>query len=113
MAVKKSVKKCPQCRGKMQRVLFDAGYGVEVESMHCAKCGYNITEGGKLKKAIAELRGRMSKDVKIIRVGEGLGIRFPNEFVKSYKLRRGMHALMKPGDGYMQIVAGSKTGRIR
>lgn len=108
MAAKNVVEKCPQCKGKMQKVLFDAGYGVRVESMHCAKCGYNVTESGGLKKAIAKLRERMGKDVKIIRVGEGLGVRFPNEFVKSYKLRRGMHALMKPGDGLIEIVAGGK-----
>ena len=37
-------KKCPQCKNDMNNVKFDIGYGIEVDSLHCKKCGFNITD---------------------------------------------------------------------
>ena len=88
--------KCPQCKTDLERVKFDMGYGVEVESLHCKACGFNITEDNKIKTAIASLREQMSKEVKIVKVGTGLGVRFPNEVVKNYKLKKGEEVILKP-----------------
>ncbi len=89
-------KTCPQCKAKLDKVKFDIGYGVEVESLHCRKCGHNITEQGKLTKALSSLRRQMSKEIKVVRVGTGLGIRFPNEVVKSYNIKKGQEIVLKP-----------------
>ena len=91
-----ATKKCQQCKANLEKVKFDIGYGVEVESLHCKKCGFNITENNGLKTAISSLRAQMSKEIKIVRVGTGLGIRLPNEVVKSYKLKKGEEIVLKP-----------------
>ena len=85
--------------------MFDVGYGIEVESIHCKKCGFNITDDAKLTKALAELRQQMSKEVKIVHVGAGLGVRLPNEIVKNYNLKAGEEVLLKPeADGIKLVV---------
>ncbi len=87
---------CPQCKSNLEKVKFDVGYGIEVESLHCKKCGFNITDKNKLKTAIGSLREQMSKEVKIIKVGTGLGVRFPNELAKNYKLKKGEEITLRP-----------------
>ena len=37
-------KKCPQCKNDMDKIKFDIGYGIEVDSLHCKKWGFNITD---------------------------------------------------------------------
>lgn len=88
--------KCPQCKSELKKVVFDIGYGVNVESLHCDKCGFNITKDDRLKKALSSLREQMAKEIKIIKVGTGLGVRFPNEVVKNFSLRKGEELLLKP-----------------
>ena len=90
------VNKCPQCRSELKNVVFDVGYGVNVESLHCDQCGFNITKDNKLKEAISSLREQMSKKIKVIKVGTGLGVRFPNEVVKNFSLKKGEEILLKP-----------------
>ena len=80
--------------------IFNIGYGIEVKSKHCRRCGFNVTPKDRLNKALKLLRHNMKKEVKIIKIGTGLGLRFPNEIVKSYKLKKGEDILLKPdGDG--------------
>ena len=47
-----------------------------------------ITEDNKLKKALSSLRKQMSKEVKVIEIGSGLGVRLPNEIVRNFSLNR-------------------------
>ena len=99
------MKKCPQCKSALKKVVFYVGYGVDVESLHCAKCGFNITKDDKLKTALASLGDKMAKEIKIIKVGAGLGLRFPNEIVKSFKLRKGEEISIKPEiDGFKLVI---------
>lgn len=88
--------KCTQCKAEMEKVTVDIGYGIEVDSLHCEQCGFNVTEDKKLDQALANLRVQMSKEVKVVRVGTGLGVRIPNEMVKNYHLEAGEEILMKP-----------------
>ncbi|MFH1316917.1 MAG: AbrB/MazE/SpoVT family DNA-binding domain-containing protein [Candidatus Woesearchaeota archaeon] len=97
-------KNCPQCKANLEKVKFDVGYGIEVESLHCKKCGFNITQENKLENAIKTLREQMNKEVKVVTVGTGLGIRFPNEFVKNYKLKKGEDITIKPESDGIKIV---------
>lgn len=100
-----SLKQCPQCKAQLEKVKFDVGYGIKVESLHCRSCGFNITENQKLKAAIGSLREQMSKEVKIIKVGMGLGIRFPNDIVKNYRLKKGEDIHLRPeADGIKVVV---------
>ncbi|MBI5389529.1 hypothetical protein HZB01_04070 [Candidatus Woesearchaeota archaeon] len=100
------MKTCPQCKTEMEKVVFDVGYGVNVESMHCKKCGFNITEKDTLKTALDGLRQQMRKEVKIVQIGTGLGVRFPNEVVKSYHLKKGEEMFLKPeSDGIKLVVS--------
>ncbi|MDP7116389.1 MAG: AbrB/MazE/SpoVT family DNA-binding domain-containing protein [Candidatus Woesearchaeota archaeon] len=80
----------------MKKVIFDLGYGVDVESFHCKKCGFNVTPDKKMKKALTSLRDQMKKEIKIIKIGDGLGVRFPNEIVKSYNIKKGGEITIKP-----------------
>jgi hypothetical protein len=88
----------------MKTAEFGVGYGIAITSLHCEKCGFNITDPKKLKHALAKLRKRMEKNVKIVHIGAGIGIRFPNEFVKSYNLKAGVKALLKPEADGIKIV---------
>ncbi len=88
--------KCPQCKNEMKRIKFDIGYGIEVDSMNCDKCKFNVTPDNKMKKAIDLLREKMRKEVKIIQVGNGLGIRLTNNIVKNYNLKKGESLSLKP-----------------
>ena len=65
--------KCTQCKSEMEKVQFDVGYGISVDSLHCEKCGFNITQDKKLKNALSTLREQMSKPVKLVRIGTGIG----------------------------------------
>lgn len=90
------VKKCPQCKKEMEKTRFDIGYGIEIDSLHCKRCGFNVTDNKVLNKAILTLKEQMAKEVKIIEIGTGLGIRFPNEIVKTFKFKKGEEILVKP-----------------
>ena len=80
----------------MEKVIFDVGYGVSVASLHCKNCGFNITEDSKLKKCMQDLRSQMKKEVKIIQIGSGLGIRLPNNLVTSYNIKKGEAVMVQP-----------------
>lgn len=99
-------KNCPQCKANLEKVKFDVGYGIEVESLHCSKCGFNITKNNRLKKALSSLREQMSKEVKVVKVGTGLGVRFPNDVVKSFKVKKGEKVLLKPEADGIKLVIG-------
>lgn len=96
--------KCPTCNLGMKQVKFDVGYGIKVDSLHCDKCGFNITDDKVLNKALISLKEQMTKEVKIIEVGTGLGIRFPNEVVKSLKLRKGEEIIVKPETDGLKLI---------
>lgn len=96
--------KCPECKSKMEKIKFDVGYGIEVNSLHCKECGFNITNEEVLNKAIIDLKEQMVKEVKIIEIGTGLGIRFPNEIVKSLKLKKGEEIIIKPEKGGLKLI---------
>ena len=99
-------KKCPQCKSEMRKVLFDISYGVNVESLHCDKCEFNITKDNKLKRALDSLKEQMSKEIKVIKIGTGLGVRFPNEVVRSFNLKKGKEVVLKPElDGVKLVVS--------
>jgi len=100
--------RCPQCKASMKKIKFDVGYGIEVDSLHCKKCGHNVTDERVMKRALLRLRKKMSKEVKIIRVGIGLGVRIPNELAKSFNLQKGRNVLLQPEEGGIKLVVDKK-----
>jgi len=42
------------------------------------------------------LKKQMTKQVKIIKVGTGLGMRFPNDLVKNLNLKKGKELILEP-----------------
>ena len=96
--------RCPQCKREMRKMEFDAGYGVKVESMHCEKCGFNITQKDAMSKALKSIRERMSKEVKLVQVGTGIGIRIPNMITKALGLRKGREVLLEPEEKGIRVV---------
>ncbi len=88
----------------MKETTFDIGYKLEVNALHCARCGFNITDEQVLNTAIDKLKEQMSKEVKVIEIGTGLGIRFPNELVKHFKLKKGEDILVKPEKDCLKLV---------
>ncbi|MFH0752162.1 MAG: AbrB/MazE/SpoVT family DNA-binding domain-containing protein [archaeon] len=88
----------------MEKMKFDIGYNIEVDSLHCKNCEFNVTDDKKLNEALSELRKKMSKDIKLIRIGEGLGIRLPNDIVKSYNLKKGRIVSLTSEEDGLKIV---------
>jgi len=98
-------KTCPQCKALMQKMGYDIGYGIEVKSHHCQECGFNLTDDKQLQPALRALREKMQKEIKLVQVGNGIGIRIPNELAKSYKLKKGEPITLKPEDDGIKLVA--------
>ena len=96
--------RCPQCEARMEKIQFDIGYGIKVDSLHCKKCGHNVTNEKRMNRALLELRKMMSKEVKIIRVGIGLGVRIPNELAKRFHLQKGKNVLLQPEEDGIKLV---------
>lgn len=83
------IMRCPKCNTTMEKVKWDVGFGVLVSSFHCPKCKFNLTDEKGVNRAIIKLRKRMTFERKIVRIGTGFGLRFPNELVEEYKIGRG------------------------
>ena len=98
--------KCLQCKSIMENAKFDVGYGIEVESLHCKKCGHNVTDAKVMNRALLKLRKQMAKQVKIVRIGLGLGIRIPNELAKSFHLHKGETVLLQPEENAIKLIVG-------
>ena len=88
----------------MKETTFDVGYNLEVNALHCVRCGFNVTEEQELSAVLDKLKEQMAKEVKIIEIGTGLGIRFPNEIVKHFKLKKGEEILVKPEKDGLKLV---------
>ncbi|MBU2634414.1 MAG: AbrB/MazE/SpoVT family DNA-binding domain-containing protein [Nanoarchaeota archaeon] len=96
--------KCSECKSDMKKIKFDVGYGIRVDSLHCEKCGFNVTDDKVLNKALGSLKEQMSKEVKVIEIGTGIGIRFPNEIVKSFNLKKGGEIIVKPDVDGLKLI---------
>jgi hypothetical protein len=92
----------------MQEVIFDIGYGITIDSLHCRRCGHNTTIDKELKSAIGSLRAQIKREVKLIKVGEGIGLRLPNEIVKAYNLKKGAEILLQPEMNGIRIVTAQQ-----
>jgi len=95
------VKKCPQCKSTLKRVVFDVGYGVDVDSLHCGKCGFNITEDKKLKKALTSLKEQMTKEGSV-----------QDFFSKSASLVAGLKSVGVSNFNQVNISDGEKFSRF-
>lgn len=49
--------KCPKCKSKMEKVEYDIGFEVSVDSYTCPNCMLNITDRKRLDKLMHKLRG--------------------------------------------------------
>ncbi len=88
--------KCPKCKGDMEKVKYDVGFGIVVDSLACPVCKFNITDEKILDEAMEKMRKKMAIRTKILRIGTGIGIRFPNEIVKNRNLRKGQEIEIIP-----------------
>jgi len=73
------MEKCPQCKAELKKVRFDVGYGIDVESLHCEKCGFNITEDKLIKKRIndiesGKIKGKTEKELNDYLKSRGVNI---------------------------------------
>jgi len=57
-----------------------------------------------LNTALGSLKEQMTKEVKVIEIGTGLGIRFPNEIVKSFNLKKGKEIVVKPEVNGLRLI---------
>ena len=81
--------KCSNCGNDMQKVKYDVGFGIFVDSYSCSNCRHNFTDENVLDKAMDKLREKMAIKVKLLKVGTGVGIRLPNEIVKNMGFKSG------------------------
>ncbi len=81
--------KCTNCGGKLEKVKYDVGFGIVVDSYTCSNCHHNVTDEKTLDAVMEKLRERMAVRVKLVKVGTGIGLRLPNEIARRMKLRQG------------------------
>ncbi len=98
------MKRCPNCNSPLKPVKWDIGQGLFVDSLHCYTCRNNVTDERHLQEKLDEFRRRNAKDIKVVGVGEGLGIRFPNEIVEQYRIKKGVKVTVNPGKNGIEIV---------
>lgn len=96
--------KCPQCSKPLKRWQFDIGHGVRVPSLHCTYCQFNVTDEAALKEQLSKVRERLSKEVKVVAIGDGLGIRFPKGLVEEYGIKKGARLRLKPGESGVEVI---------
>ena len=96
--------KCPGCGAQLRSTRYDVGWDVVIPTKHCVQCGYNKTDEEMLASGLAKLRGRMNASVKVVAIGDGLGIRFPKEIVDHYAIRKGGKVEIRPGRKRLEIV---------
>ena len=88
--------KCPKCKEEMEKVKYDVGFGIVVDSLTCPTCKFNVTDEKVLDKAMEKMRKKMAIRTKILRIGTGIGIRFPNEIVRNRNLKKGQEIEIIP-----------------
>ena len=88
--------KCPKCKEKMEMVKYDLGFGIVVDSLTCPDCKFNITDEKVLDEAMEKMRKKMAIRTKVLGIGTGIGIRFPNEIVKNMNLKKGQEIEIIP-----------------
>ncbi len=82
----------------MEKVKYDVGFGIVVDSFTCSNCHHNFTDEKLLDEAMEKMRGKMAIRVKILRIGTGIGIRIPNEIAQKMKLKTGQEVEIIPRD---------------
>ena len=95
--------KCGNCGEKMEKVKYDVGFGIVVDSFTCPNCHHNFTDEKILDEAMEKMRKRMAIRVKVLKVGTGIGIRIPNEVVQKLRLRSGQEVEIIPRDNQIII----------
>ena len=88
--------KCPKCKENMEMVKYDLGFGIVVDSLTCPICRFNITDEKILDEAMEKIRKKMAIRIKVLSIGTGIGIRFPNEIVKNMNLKKGQEIEIIP-----------------
>ena len=81
--------RCPDCKEEMRKVKYDIGFGIVIDSLTCSGCKHNITDEEVLDVAMKKMRMKMAISVKTVRIGTGIGIRFPNEIAKKMHIKQG------------------------
>ncbi|MFH0837258.1 MAG: AbrB/MazE/SpoVT family DNA-binding domain-containing protein [Candidatus Aenigmatarchaeota archaeon] len=81
--------KCPECKEEMKKIKYDVGFGIVVDSLTCSICKHSVTNEEMLNNAMKKMREKMAISVKTIRIGNGIGIRFPNEIAKNMHIKQG------------------------
>lgn len=81
--------KCGNCGEVMEKVKYDAGFGIAVDSFTCPNCHHNFTDEKILDEAMEKMRENMAIRVKVLKIGTGIGIRFPNKIAQRMKLKTG------------------------
>lgn len=99
--------KCGNCGNRMEKVRYDVGFGIMVDSYTCSNCHHNFTDEKVLDDAMEKMRERMAIRIKILKVGSGVGIRIPNEVARKLKLKTGKEVEIIPGENQI-IVKGTK-----
>jgi len=88
----------------MKRWAFDIGHGIAVPSRHCTHCQFNVTDEKALARGMSRRRELMSKDIRVVAIGDGLGIRFPKAFVAEFAIKKGAKLTVKPGKKGIEVL---------
>lgn len=83
---------------------FDLGYGIRVQSKHCPNCQFNVTNEHDIARAMEKRRAQLEKSVRVVAIGDGIGIRFPKEVVAMYEIKKGLKVTLKPSKKGVEIL---------
>ncbi len=96
---KKRTIKC-DCGGKFQVQNKEFG-GIFTEAMVCSKCGYTTLTQQQAEELtrLKKLQDVLEKERKIIKIGNSIGITFP-ESMKKFGIHKGQSVKIEPLDGH-------------
>lgn len=97
------MKKCAECRTRLEPHRSKTKDGFPYEYWKCPKCGEEVLDMKQLEKLSTSYSSM--KKAKISKWGQSLGIRIPKEFARKYNLKNEKEVILIPEADGLKIVA--------
>ncbi len=81
------MKKCGDCRGKMEEKESKTPEGVKYKYSKCNKCGEEVVGMLQLREVSVKYRALKLFHAKMTQWGQSLGVRIPKELVERYQFK--------------------------
>lgn len=98
------MKKCSECRGKMEGLEAKTPEGIKYDYFRCNKCGEEILSMNQLHNVAEKYRVIKKYHAKLSKWGLSLGLRIPKELVQKYKFKDEEEVAIIPEEGGIKII---------